>query len=54
MNARTLTRRTLIFVAFLLLAGVANVLSMTGNPMLDALMASCNYLIFVGLLLYWF
>ena len=54
MNDRTLTRRTLIFVAFLLLAGVANVLSMTGNPMLDALMASCNYLIFVGLLLYWF
>ena len=54
MNDRTLTRRTLIFVVFLLLAGVANVLSMTGNPMLDALMAGCNYLIFVGLLLYWF
>ena len=54
MNDRTITRHTWIFVAFLLLAGAANVLSVTGNPVPDALMTSCNYLILTGLLLYWF
>ena len=54
MNDRTITRRTWFFFAFLLLSGVAYALSRTGNPGLDALMASCNYLILTGLLLYWF
>ncbi len=54
MNGRMITRRTWLFVVFLLLAGVANALSRSGNPVPDALMASCNYLIFIGLLLNWF
>ena len=54
MNDHTITRRTWFFFAFLLLSGMANALSRTGNPGLDALMASCNYLILTGLLLYWF
>lgn len=54
MNDHTITRRTWFFFAFLLLSGVANALSRTGNPGLDALMTSCNYLILTGLLLYWF
>ena len=36
----------------LVLAGVANALSRTGIPALDALMAGCNYLIYIGLLLF--
>ena len=53
MDKRQALRRTCLFIAFLLLAGAANVYSRTGNPVLDALMASCNYLIYIGLLLYW-
>ena len=53
MDDRKTIRRTCLFAAFLLLAGVANALSRTGIPALDALMAGCNYLIYIGLLLYW-
>ena len=54
MNDRTITRRTWLFVAFLLLAGVANVFSRVRNPVLSAVLTGGNYLIFTGLLLYWF
>ena len=53
MEDRTAIRRTCLFVAFLLLAGAANLFSRTGNPALDGLMTICNYLIYIGLLLYW-
>ncbi|MCR4876488.1 MAG: hypothetical protein K5922_04905 [Clostridiales bacterium] len=53
MEDRTALRHTCLFVAFLLLAGAANLFSRTGNPALDGLMTSCNYLIYIGLLLYW-
>ena len=54
MDDRTTRRRTCLFVAFLLLAGAAYALSRTGKPLLEALMTGCNYLIYIGLLLYWF
>ena len=47
-------RSTCIFAVFLLLAGGANLLGFSGIPELESLMTSCNYLIYVGLLLYWF
>ncbi len=53
MEQKKIRRRICLFVVFLLLAGVANMFSRTGIPALDALMAGCNYLIYVGLLLYW-
>ncbi|MBR4502235.1 MAG: hypothetical protein IKP22_10135 [Clostridia bacterium] len=53
MNDRMTARRTVLFAAFLLLAGIANALSRTGDPAVDALMAGCNYLVFMGLLIYW-
>ncbi len=54
MNDHTTVRHTCFFVAFLLLAGVANVLSRSGIAVLESLCTGCNYLIYVGLLLYWF
>ena len=48
MNDRTITRRTCLFVVFLLLAGVANLVSRIRNPVLSALLTSCNYLILNG------
>ena len=54
MDDRTTVRRTCLFVAFFLLAGVVNLLSRSGIAVLDALCTGCNYLIYVGLLLYWF
>ena len=53
-NDRTTARRTGLFAVFLLLGGTANVLSRTGYPAVDALLAGCNYLIYIGLLLSWF
>ncbi len=46
-------RNTVLFIAVLLLAGAANVLSRGGMPAFEALMASINYLAYTGLLLYW-
>ena len=53
MDKRESKRYTFLFIGFFLLAGVANLLSRSGNPAFDALMAGCNYLIYIGLLLYW-
>ena len=53
MDKRESKRYTFLFIGFFLLAGVANALSRTGIPALDALMTGCNYLIYIGLLLYW-
>ena len=53
MDRQESKRNTYLFIGFFLLAGVANALSRTGIPALDALMAECNYLIYIGLLLYW-
>ena len=47
-------RSTCIFMVFLLLAGLVNLMGFSGIAELESLMASCNYLIYVGLLLYWF
>ena len=54
MNDHRTIRSTRLFIAFLLLAGVANVFSRSGIAVQDALMTSCNYLIYDGLLLFWF
>ena len=54
MDDRTTAHRTCLFVAFFLLAGVVNLLSRSGIAVLEVLCTGCNYLIYVGLLLYWF
>ena len=54
MDERTTRRRTFLFAAFFLLAGVANVFSRIGSSVISALMTGSNYLIYIGLLLYWF
>ena len=46
-------RNTWLFIGFLLLAGVANLLTRTAIPELDTLMTCINYLILIGLLLFW-
>ena len=53
MNEKNSGRNTWLFIAFLLLAGVANVLAFTGISELEALMTEVNYLIYIGLLLFW-
>ena len=53
-NDRRTVRRTWIFTASFLLAGAAYMLSRSGIAVLEALMTGCNYLIYVGLLLFWF
>ena len=54
MNDRTTIRRTWLFLAFFLLAGVANAFSRCEIAVLEALLTSCNYLVYIGLLLDWF
>ena len=46
-------RNTWLFLAFLLLAGVANILSRVFNSEADSLMTALNYVILTGLLLFW-
>ena len=46
-------RNTVLFIAVLLLAGAANLLSRGDMPAFEALMTSFNYLAYTGLLLYW-
>ena len=46
-------RNTWLFVGFLLLAGIANVLSRVFGPRMDSLMTALNYVILTGLLLFW-
>jgi hypothetical protein len=53
MKEKKLKRNTSLFIVFLLLAGVANLLAWAGIPALEALMAEANYLIYTGLLLFW-
>ena len=42
-----------LFIGFLVLAGIANLLSRSGNTLFDTLMGSINDIIFIGLLLFW-
>ena len=53
MSDHTTTRRTIFFAAFLLMAGFANLLAFSGNSELESLMTEANYLIYIGLLLFW-
>ena len=46
-------KNTWLFLGFLLLAGFANLFSRTGVPEWDTLMACINYVIYIGLLLFW-
>ncbi len=46
-------RNTVLFVGFLLLAGVLHMLSRTGNTLWDTLLRSSSTLIYIGLLLFW-
>ena len=46
-------RNTGLFFGFFLLAGAANLLSRSGIPSLDGLLAFFNYLAYIGLLLFW-
>ena len=54
MKEKKLKRNTCLFIVFLLLAGVANLLAFSGNSEIESLMTEVNYLIYVGLLLFWF
>ena len=47
------TRSSLLFIGFLLLAGVANLFTRTAIHELDTLMSCVNYLTYIGLLLFW-
>ena len=42
-----------LFICFLMLAGIANLLTRTGNTLFDTLMSSINDMIYIGLLLFW-
>ena len=54
MEEKMTRRRTWLFLAFLLLAGVVYAFSRCGIAVLETLCTSCNYLIYMGLLLSWF
>ena len=46
-------RSTILFVGFLLLAGIMHLLSMTDYTQIDAPMNSIGNMIYLGLLLFW-
>ena len=46
-------RNTFLFIAFLLLAGIANLFTKTDIHQLNQLMTCVNHVIYVGLLLFW-
>ena len=46
-------RNTCLFISFLLIAGLANISSRTAVPEWDTLMSCINYVIYIGLLLFW-
>lgn len=46
-------KNTWLFIGFLLLAGIANLFTRTAVPALDTLAVCINYLILLGLLLFW-
>ena len=47
------SRNTWLFLGFLLIAGIANVLSRVFSPVWASLMTALNYVILTGLLLFW-
>ena len=53
MEERRMNRATGLFLLVFLGAGIANLLSVSGDPMADSLMTAANYLIYTGLLLFW-
>lgn len=53
MSSSKQNRNTGLFLAFLLLAGAANVLSRVFSPEAASLMTALNYVILTGLLLFW-
>ena len=53
MNRGVTKRNTVLFIGFFLLAGIANLLSRTRIPMLDALMSCISDIIYISLLLFW-
>ena len=53
MNLNKQMKRTWLFIGFLLLGGVCNLLTRTDNLFFNTLMFAANFLIYGGLLLYW-
>ena len=53
MNNTKQNRNTRLFIGFLLIAGIANILSRVFSPVLASLMTALNYVILTGLLLFW-
>lgn len=53
MTDRRQKTKTLLFIGFLLLAGVCNLLTRTSELFFNTLMFCMNFLIYMGLLLYW-
>lgn len=53
MTDKNFVKSTLVFIGFLLLAGVCNLFTRTTNLFLNTVMFSANNLIYAGLLLYW-
>ena len=47
------TKGTLLYISFLILAGVCYLFTNTNNLLLNTVMFSANFLIYAGLLLYW-
>ena len=44
---------TLLFIVFVLIAGICNLLTRSGSTLFDSLMFSVNFTIYAGLLLFW-
>ncbi len=44
---------TLLFIVFILIAGICNLLTRSGSTLLSSLMFSANFTIYAGLILYW-
>ena len=53
MNITKQNRNTWLFLGFLLMAGIANVLSRVFSPVWASLLTALNYVILTGLLLFW-
>lgn len=47
------TRNTFFFIGFILLAGIANLVSRSGTPAWNNLFTCINYCVYIGLLLFW-
>ena len=52
-NVTKQTKNTRLFIGFLVMAGIANVLSRVSSPVPGSLMTALNYVILTGLLLFW-